>query len=130
MFDVFKLSSNISRNLNWSEGLHIIPIAIGLFFSIRRSMKVFSISLDMQHTDFKTLLLHPSFFSIFSNYAVPSIEILESLVEVSNFDSVMPITVAFDIFAIAWFHQFLGVNYSWLNVWNVRPYVKDFSLHF
>ena len=43
IFSAFKLSDNVSRNLNWSSGLYIIPTIVGFVFAIRSSIKIFSI---------------------------------------------------------------------------------------
>ena len=57
IFSLFKLSDNVSRNLNWSGGLYIIPTLIGFIFAIRSSIKIFYISFEMQFLAFKQILL-------------------------------------------------------------------------
>ena len=44
----FKLFDSISWNLIWSGGLQKIPTVIGFAFGIRSSIKIFSISLEIQ----------------------------------------------------------------------------------
>ena len=76
MFHVFKLSGNVSRNLNWSGGLSIIPAVIGFVFGIRSSIKIFSILFEMQFLVLKQILLLTTHYtstlpiSITSNYIV------------------------------------------------------------
>ena len=43
------MSDRTSTNLNWSGGFHITQTTIGLVYVIRSSMKIFIISLEMQH---------------------------------------------------------------------------------
>ena len=59
IFTVFNLSDSdsVSRNLNCSGGLHIIPTVIGCVFGIRSSIKMFSISFEMQFLALKQILL-------------------------------------------------------------------------
>ena len=57
IFSVFKLSDYVSRDLNWSGGLYIIPIVIWFFFGTRSSIKIFSISFEMQFLVLKQILL-------------------------------------------------------------------------
>ena len=56
IFSVFKLSENVSRNLNWSSDLYI-PTVISFVFGIRSSIKIFSISFEMQFLALKQILL-------------------------------------------------------------------------
>ena len=66
IFSVFKLSDNVSRNLNWFGGFHIIPTVICFVFGIRSSVKILSISFEMEFLALKqilnTLHLRPSYF--------------------------------------------------------------------
>ena len=41
IFSVFRLSENVSRNLNWSGSLYINPTVFGFVFRIRSSIKYF-----------------------------------------------------------------------------------------
>ena len=56
IFSVFKLSDNVSRNLNWSGGMYIIPIVIAFVFGIRTSIKIFYNSFEMKFLTLKQIL--------------------------------------------------------------------------
>ena len=56
---MFKLSCNVSRNLNWSGGLCIIPNVIGFVFRVRSTIKIFSILFEMQFLALKQIFVRP-----------------------------------------------------------------------